>query len=106
MRGKNISIKFCGGCNPSIDRGKLAAAVQEFLTAHRHNVFYNRTEADLVIFISGCSANCAWRYAETDSPHIVVAGTRIDGFAVPKEKLESELINKIKVTDLKNNTKN
>ena len=95
MSGKNISIRFCGGCNPSIDRGKLAAAVKEFLTARGHNVVYNRLDADLVIFLSGCSANCAWRYGETDSPHIVVAGTAIDRFAVPKENLEQELINKI-----------
>ncbi len=95
MSGKNISIRFCGGCNPSIDRGKLAAAVKEFLTARGHNVVYNRLDADLVIFLSGCSANCAWRYGETDRPQIVVAGTAIDGFAVPKENLEQELINKI-----------
>ena len=95
VSGKNISIKFCGGCNSSIDRGKLAAAVREFLTARRHNVVYNRLDADLVIFLSGCSANCAWRYGETDSPHIVVAGTAIDGFAVPKENLEQELIDKL-----------
>ena len=95
MSSKNVSIRFCGGCNPSINRGKLAAAVKEFLTAHGHNVVYNRLEADLVIFLSGCSANCAWRYGETDSPHIVVAGTAIDGFAVSKENLEKELIDKL-----------
>ena len=97
MSGKNISIKFCGGCNPSINRGKLAAAVKQFLTEQGHNVSYNRLDADLVVFLSGCSANCSWRYSETDSPHIMIAGTAIDGFAATKENLERELINKIKI---------
>jgi hypothetical protein len=91
-----ISIKFCGGCNSKIDRGRLATEVKKLLGDKDYPISYNKLDADLVIYISGCTANCAQRYNQTESPAIVVAGESIN--ATPKSECElaAEILQQIK----------
>ena len=53
----------------------INSKIRPLLQAHNGDIelleiIYNRLDADLVIFLSGCSANCSWRYGETDSNRI------------------------------------
>jgi hypothetical protein len=96
MDKKLISIQFCGGCNPRIDRGKIAGNVQDILSKMGHPVAYNRLNVDLVIYISGCAANCAERYNRTEVSSIVVAGETIDAIVVEEGKLTVEILSRVR----------
>jgi len=96
MNSRRISVKFCGGCNPRINRGKLASAVCDAAALSDYKLVYNSLDASLIIFISGCQANCAWRYGATNNPSIIVAGSTIDAIEVIEERLIGELLIKVK----------
>jgi hypothetical protein len=94
MKRLEVSIKFCGGCNPKIDRGRVAEKVRELLGDCGTEVTYNKVEADFVVFLSGCTANCAERYNSTEAPFIIVAGASLDLMDVEESALAAEIINK------------
>lgn len=54
-----LAIKFCGGCNPSYERGEVSRIVKESLPKVRW--VSADEEADLLIIINGCNASCAQR---------------------------------------------
>lgn len=95
MQGKKISIAFCGGCNPRIDRGALAEQVRDTLINQGVDVSFNELDADLIIFISGCRSNCATRQDGIRSPGIVVAGLSLDSMAMDEEDLFRAVIDKV-----------
>ncbi len=55
-----MAIKFCGGCNPIIERGFLAQTIREGLAAMVHWVALEE-KPDLVLIINGCLTACADR---------------------------------------------
>jgi len=90
-----IAIKFCGGCNPRVKRGEIAAEIAARLAAQGCRVIYNELDdADAVIYLSGCSANCAQRYSESPLPAVAIAGEMIDGLAVPAAALAAGAVAK------------
>jgi hypothetical protein len=54
-----LSIKFCGGCNPLIERGEVAQRIREELPGPRWVPWEG--EADLVLILNGCPTACAER---------------------------------------------
>lgn len=92
---KRISINFCGGCNPQIDRGKLASKVRTVLETSGYEVCYNNLNADFIIYLSGCTANCALKYSHSNCPHVVVAATTLDTAAVKEEMLATQILTKV-----------
>ncbi len=54
-----LAIKFCGGCNPFLERGELANKVQQGLSASQWLSW--EEETDLVLIINGCPTACAER---------------------------------------------
>lgn len=93
---KNISITFCGGCNPRIDRGGLAKNVSTLMEAYGCTVVFNRPDADFIIYISGCSANCAWRYSKAQAAHTIVAGAAVDSIAVTEAELAGKIMSRVR----------
>lgn len=92
-----ICIQHCGGCNPAIDRGGLAAALQASLADQGHEWLANRPhEAELIVYLSGCDADCARRYNEVDRPCVCVAGAKVDGLAVPVVDLVTTLLDQVR----------
>lgn len=92
-----ICVQYCGGCNPAIDRGELAAALQAFLAGEGHKLLVNQPQAaEFVVYISGCVADCARRYNEADRPCVCVAGAGIDGLAVPAAELAAAVIERVR----------
>lgn len=89
MRGRLVSIKFCGGCNPRIDRARIAGEVRDNLTAYGCGVVFNRLEADVVVYLSGCTAGCACRSCDSHKPGVVVAANTVDAQPVDEAELGS-----------------
>lgn len=96
MENREISIKFCGGCNPRINRGQIAQEVRERLARSGYAVSYNRLDVDLVIYMSGCSADCARRYSTTQDRCVAVAGTAVDCMAAEEHELVNEIMNRVR----------
>ena len=89
------SIKFCGGCNPRIERVELAREIKNRLLSWGAEVAYNLTEADYVIYISWCSSSCASRRAAAGQACVIIAGASLDNQAVAEEDLSKLAIKKV-----------
>jgi hypothetical protein len=53
-----LAFKFCGGCNPAIERGEVAQKIRQELNPIVNWVSWEEG-SDLVIIINGCSTACA-----------------------------------------------
>ena len=92
-----VSICFCGGCNPRIDRVAIAAELKTLLNQDQYKVVYNeRNAADVTVCLSGCTANCAYK-ASAENPNgcIVVAGEMVDLKKVESDKIVHEIATKV-----------
>jgi hypothetical protein len=89
MSSMLVGIKFCGGCNPRIDRTRIAGEVEEAMAAYGCVVVLNSLNADFVVYLSGCTANCAYRYSNSEKPCVVVSAATIDTQPVNEVELGS-----------------
>jgi hypothetical protein len=96
MRPMTLSIQFCGGCNPRIDRGRIALELQQALEGMGHRVIFNSIDADLVIFLSGCMSGCAFKFNPKDPPYVAVAATTVDNVEVGEAGIVPEVIRKVR----------
>lgn len=90
---KKVSICFCGGCNPRIDRAAIAKELKALLLEYGCAVVYNEQEsAQLIIYLSGCTANCVYKEDEiTNKNCIVVAGEMVDSMVIHENMLVNEI---------------
>lgn len=95
MLDKKVSIVFCGGCNPQINRAEVANEVQKRLSAKGIQVEFNSFGTDLVIYLSGCASNCAHRYSQKISPCIVVAAATIDAIEIDETRIVDQIVEKV-----------
>lgn len=91
---RHVSIIFCGGCNPRIDRGRLADELARRLAARGCRISYNRRDADLLICLSGCTADCARHDGPAGVPGIAVAAAAVDAVSVPEADIADVVIQK------------
>ncbi|WP_407306501.1 hypothetical protein [Desulfosporosinus sp. SB140] len=96
MSDKRISINFCGGCNPRINRGKIAYEVKELLMSDAYLISFNSLDANLVIYLSGCTSNCAQKYSKTDIPSVIVAALTVDTLLVEESRLVTEIVKRVR----------
>lgn len=73
-----LAIKFCGGCNPAIERGQLARIIRRDLADGVRWVSAEE-EVDLLLIICGCLTACADRtdVKEKAAQSLAIAGPRI-----------------------------
>lgn len=94
-----ILVRFCGGCNPAIDRGKLLQNLQKNESELEFKVFTGVDEVDTnsyLLIINGCQSHCIFPPDDfTSSQVIVVAGEYLDGKSCSEDKLVGEIIEKI-----------
>jgi len=99
---KLIGIKYCGGCNPVIDRKKLAQEIEKLLSPEyslsKDESFNNW---DIGILICGCLTACADKpeFKNLARKWIVVAGNSIDHNKAPEKELAAIVASKIKITN-------
>jgi sulfite reductase beta subunit-like hemoprotein len=96
MSSWRIGIVFCGGCNPRIDRGQIAAQVRTDLLVMGYEVWYNSLDVDFVIYMSGCTANCALKYNHNHGPCAVVAAATLDAVAADTAELVTKIVMKVR----------
>ena len=67
---EGITVRFCGGCNPVIDRVAVAAEAQACGAG-----------AGVTLYVSGCARACASgkRIRLEEDAAVVVAGEHVDG---------------------------
>lgn len=97
VNNRRIGINFCGGCNPRIDRGKIAAQVAKIFKERQYQIYYNSLDVDFVIYLSGCTANCSLKYQNSNHPSVVVAAETVDAMTMEEEKLVTEIVMKVGV---------
>lgn len=89
-----IGIKFCGGCNPYIDRELLARRLIEEL--RKHNCipeFFQISGCAAVVVINGCKVGCA--EVPIGENTFTICGTELDMVPIPEEDLARATIDKI-----------
>lgn len=97
MNNWRIGIIFCGGCNPRIDRGRIAAQLRANLLMVGYEVCYNSLDVDFAIYLSGCMANCALKYNRNDDcSSAVVAAATLDAVAVEPAELVTDIVTKVR----------
>jgi hypothetical protein len=96
MNNWRIGIVFCGGCNPRINRGKIATQIKEKILLMGYDVWYNSLDVDFAIYMSGCTANCALKYNRKNGPSVVVAAATLDAVAVDTAELAADIVMKVR----------
>ena len=96
MLDKMVSINFCGGCNPRINRGKVAGEVKELLTSFGYLISFNSFDVNLIIYLSGCTSNCAQKYSKSDIPSVVVASFTVNTLIVDESKMVAEIVKRVR----------
>ena len=111
MADKNCvtGIKYCGGCNPHIDRAGLVREIEKLLP-EGHSLATDKppTPWETAILVCGCPIACA------DCPDvrgmakhwIRVGGTTVDLESVPEDKMARVIIEKLKDAKIKERSRN
>ena len=90
-----LRIKYCGGCNPVIDRKKI---VDETLNCLKQSIQIEQTrdKADVALVICGCSAACV----DIDEIRkqveflILIAGETVNHYPVPRDQIAKRVCDK------------
>jgi 4-hydroxybutyrate CoA-transferase len=93
-----IGIKYCGGCNPVIDRAKLVQEIKKLLDPEFIiTTDQSSGEWDIGILVCGCKTACAYKPEFTNAARkwIVVAGHSVDLDNEPEEELADIVAAKI-----------
>ena len=100
-RPLTIRIKYCGGCNPEIDRRAVVKRLEEFFLSNNLNVefdFNSNRNNDLLILVNGCPHACLEEdelNSSTTTPCFSIQGATIDYRPVTEEELPQILYEKI-----------
>lgn len=87
-----LRIKYCGGCNPYIDRPQLVREVIACLKTVT-NVDIVEREADVGLIVGGCPVCCVNKAEIEDEAltWVVIGGTLINQVDVPASKLSDKI---------------
>jgi len=96
MLDRRVSINFCGGCNPRINRGNIAGEVKDLLTSYGYRISFNSFDVNLVIYLSGCTSNCAQKYSKCDIPGVVVAALTVDTEICDASRIVGEIVKRVR----------
>jgi len=86
-----VRIRYCGGCNPEIERREIVEQLMERFTGRVNWTYDPETPADLTLHVCGCAHACLdEEEAPADPPRVVsIQGLRVDRRTVG----QSELVN-------------
>lgn len=94
-----IGIKYCGGCNPVIDRAKLVQEIKKLLPDEFSLATDQSTNQwDIGILVCGCLTACADKpdFKNLARKWIVIAGNSVDRVTVPERELAEIVVGKLK----------
>ena len=96
-----IGIRYCGGCNPQIDRSRVITSLKEAIKKMGLEVDFTADRqgaVDIVLLINGCIHACleeAYLKQGHTAPFISVKGEMVDSLYVKEDHIPAFLINKI-----------
>jgi len=99
-----IGIKYCGGCNPQINRSGLVQDVENLLPPDcRFVTDHTMNRWEMAILVCGCPTACADRPAVRSLAlqWIRVAGATVDLDPVPKSDMADVIVRRIQAWKLK-----
>ncbi len=99
---KEIGLKYCGGCNPVIDRSVLVQEIRKLLPLECKLVTeYSAVPYEKAVLICGCPTACADKPDLRPSAKrwIVISGTMVDLEVMPEEKMAEVIVEKIQTED-------
>ena len=94
-----IGIKYCGGCNPVIDRQRLAQTLEKMLPpGYRLATDEPPEDWSMAVSLCGCQAACADLTAagSLNGKWICVGGETIDLVSVREDEMAGKVVEKIK----------
>lgn len=90
----SVEVKFCGGCNPEIDRGRLVREVKALIgDAVNLNSFES---PDLLLLVNGCAHACLDEEVtvmDRPEPRVSVQGARVNQRSIPEGDLPGAVAN-------------
>ncbi|MFP4452144.1 MAG: hypothetical protein ACLFNW_12465 [Desulfobacterales bacterium] len=94
-----IKIRYCGGCNPEIDRSETAAQLREALKDRAEWTYDPQAEADVTLHLSGCAHACLDEETTSSEtgPVVSIQGLRVNRQSVNSEELIFKVAEKLKV---------
>ena len=90
-----LAVKYCGGCNPSIDRAELVGKVAVLLAERNADwklVTMKEIDFDAVLLVNGCPVGCVQKqFLKETRPVILVAGESIQREKVAEAALPEKV---------------
>jgi hypothetical protein len=93
-----IGLKFCGGCNPVIDRAALVREIGKLLPAGWKLVTERQAVPwEKAMLVCGCPVACANRPEVKDLAEewVLISGPMIDLKMVPEKEMAAVVVRKI-----------
>lgn len=101
-----IAVKYCGGCNPSVDRTELVGKLAVLLARERPDcrlVTLRENEYDAVLLVNGCPVACVEKQFQGEvRPVLLVAGETLQREPVAEQDLPAALA--ARITNLEGET--
>ncbi|MBI4766135.1 MAG: hypothetical protein HY787_16305 [Deltaproteobacteria bacterium] len=98
-----IGLKYCGGCNPVIDRAALVQEVEKLLPAGWKLVTERQADPwERALLVCGCPVACANR-AEVKGlagQWVLISGPMVDREMVPEDQMATIILQKIEIIDV------
>ena len=97
----SIGIRYCGGCNPQIDRSGVITRLKEAIKKMGMAVDFTAERegaVDLVLLINGCMHACleeAYLKEGHTTPYVSVKGEMVDDSFIAEERVPEFLSEKI-----------
>ncbi|MDO4490773.1 MAG: hypothetical protein Q4B85_06890 [Lachnospiraceae bacterium] len=67
-----IGVKFCGGCNPSYDRGEAYNNYRKLFPEHTYETVSLQSSYDRILVICGCDKACLREYREAEAKEYLI----------------------------------
>jgi hypothetical protein len=96
---KSIGIKYCGGCNPVIDRSRLVAEIGKLLPPDQIIVNDDSSRQwDIGLLVCGCPTACAdsRKFRHLARQWFLIAGQTLNCNPVPEKELAYSIVQNIK----------
>jgi hypothetical protein len=97
----SIGLRYCGGCNPQIDRARAVRNLQEGLKQRDMAVAFTTDRertVDLVLLVNGCTHACLEEayLKEGGNPRFIsIKGEMVDSDYVREDRIPEIVVNKI-----------
>lgn len=96
-----LGIRYCGGCNPQIDRSEVIRVLKEDLEKQGIRASFSTDRlgsCDILLLMNGCIHACleeAYQKEGNTTPYISVKGEMVDDSFIAEKRIPEFLIRKI-----------